>query len=210
MTNLTLAQALRHLVFGFVVLGCAYVYEPSKVALLLERLGNAALPIVALVTGVLGFYVYRAVLYEHVILRLMDKIHPENVRTILMDRYVLRDRLQAEHLWRLIQETHLPARRENLELGSAGTHLLYMTGVVATATGILLFIKDGRSLSALVVLMVGLAFCASALVSDYYLERGITLSLRSIDIIKVDALAKSIGCEHNKQTGPLKGFWKTG
>jgi len=195
MNRLSLPEILRYLVIGLVVIGVGYVCEQGIVTCLLAKLGPVGSPLFAFVIGSLTFVVYRATLYNFVILRFLDFIHKDNVRDILMSRYKIPDRYRAEIFWKIVQVSELKDSLESINLGSAGTHLLYMTcGTTLIGSAYLLF-NSCISARFCWLLLISLVCGVAAIASDYFIETLVTFLLRSIGEKKVDALAKELGFE---------------
>ncbi len=193
MEKLSLTEIFRQLLIGFVLIGVIYICEPTESKPLFAEIGSAGLPILAFVLGSLLFAIYRSTLYRFVILWFIDLIHRDNVRNTLMQRYSIPNRHRAETFWKIVQESELDDRLKNVYLGSASTHLLFMTSIVTFPAAFYLFCSIGFSTRSLVMLLVALLTSASAVASDYYIETQETLLLRSIDDSTLDQFARRMG-----------------
>ena len=200
MSNLTLPQLFRYLLIGFVMIGLFYVCSPEDGKSMYAHLGEVGTPILALVVGAIAFCVYRSVLYGAVILRLVDRIHRENVRSLLREWYTIDSWRSAEALWKIVQEAELEDRLKNVDVGSASAHLLYMTAITTSGATIYL-LSVGADVSTTVMLLLGsLVLWSSAFVSDYYIETIEAFLLKSIDRKKLDDFAGRMGFK--KRTDP--------
>lgn len=195
MEKLSLSEWLRYLLIGFILMGVAYICRPHDIVQLYDSLGQVWCTIFALIIGTYSYLLYRVTLYQYIILRFVDLVHSENVRNILMSRYKIPSRYKAEAFWKVIQENELSKISKSLDIGCAGTHLFYMTSVVAFLGSIFLLCDDFFSVRFCLLILIFLVFGFSAVVSDYYLETLFTFFLKSIENTKIDAIAKQLGFE---------------
>ena len=182
---------------------------PDKTGQVYTQLGSLGIPILAFVLGSLTFFIYRPTIYSFIILRFIDLIHKDNVRDILIHRYKLkskRKRQKAEAFWNIVQESLLKEGLENVNLGSAGTQLLFMTFLFAFPASVyLIIIVEGWTTKSILMLVTSLAALLSAIASDYYLETIATFLLKSIEKAKIDSLAKRMGFGENQDEKHIGG-----
>lgn len=193
MEKLTLGEALRYLVVGYVMLAVGYVCCPQEVSQLYTTLGAAGAPVAALVAGSLVYVFYRPVLYNLLLFYVIDCMHQDNIRKLLMDRYGIGSRLQAELLWNVIQSEALKEKLPPLLLTSAGIHLLYMTSIVTLAGALFILFKDGLSSQFAFLFVVCMAVGGAAIASDYQIERQESLLFTLVDEACMDNIAAKVG-----------------
>jgi hypothetical protein len=105
---------MRNSIIGFILIGVYYICSPEEAAEFYCKIGKAGTPILAFVIGTITFLLYRSAIYGVLILRLIDKIHPDNVRSILMSRYDIPSWYKAEALWKVLQEAGPGERLKNV------------------------------------------------------------------------------------------------
>lgn len=105
MDKLGLSEIIRYSATGFVVIAIAYVCEPVSVKAIVSDLGALGLPVGAFVLGCLVFFVYRPTIYKLLLFRVLDSLHRANIRNVLMQRYAIKRRTEAETLWDIRQKS---------------------------------------------------------------------------------------------------------
>jgi len=198
MDKFTLPQFLRYLLIGFILIGVHYICFPKNAVNFYEELGKVGTPIFAFVAGSITFLFYRSTIYGIIILRIIDKIHPDNVRNILISRYDIPSWYKAEVFWQVLQQAEFKEKLKNVDLGSAGTHSLYMASIAGFVATIILFVKSGSDTKFWIVLGSSLILTISAFISDYYIETIETLLLKSIGTERIDEFAQMM--EFKKKT----------
>lgn len=201
MNNLSLPQILRHLLIGFIWMVVYYIcfqtnaidiYSTYKIAKIPDSVLATGIPILALVIGTLTFSIYRSLIYGPIILWITDK-KPENVRRFLKKRYEISGWYKADSLWKVIREKLLREESKNIDLGSAGVHLLYMSALVVFVHLVFLSWYKGIVFEFWLLLGLTFIFAIPAILSDLHMQTIEYLLLKSIETVKLDKLVATIG-----------------
>ena len=140
MPQLTLPDALRYFFAPFVICFCYFVYDPKSAETYARNFGPLG-PISFLVAGSTLYYVYRALIYDAVILLVYDRVRKKTHRAILIKRYdipvgpigVEATRVAARILHRMTDNASFSdaLQKRNRPMRAAGIHMLYQAGTCA-------------------------------------------------------------------------------
>ncbi|MFQ5801642.1 MAG: hypothetical protein ACE5JQ_01940 [Candidatus Methylomirabilales bacterium] len=200
MEKLSLESALRYLVVGYVILGVFYVCRPDDTGRLYGTLGSVGIPVAAFVAGSLVYLIYRPVLYNALLFHVIDRIHKGNVRQLLMNRYEITSRFEAELLWKVIQSESVKEKLSPLLLASAGIHLLYMTSLVTVTGAVFLFFDTGFSPRSIYLLVLAILMDSSAVISDYQMEKQESLLFTLIGKSDIDQVVSKAGYKRKESS----------
>ncbi len=207
MDKLSLPQIFRHLLMGFIWMVGYYICCATNTKAFFSALSEAkipdsvlatGIPILALVIGTLTFLIYRSLIYGLIILKLVDKYRPDNVRNFLKEKYKISGWYKADALWKVIREKKLSEQTKNVDLGSAGRHLLFMFALAVFVFSICLFIDDGWVLKSWLSLGLSFIFAAVAIGSDSQMQTIEFYLLKSIEPVELDKLVATILNNHDK------------
>jgi hypothetical protein len=208
MDKLSLPQIFRHLLMGFIWMVGYYICFPTNTKEFFSALSEAkipdsvlatGIPILALVIGTLTFLIYRSLIYGLIILKLIDRIWPDNVRSFLKEKYKISGWYKADALWKAIREKKLSEQTKNVDLGSAGIHLLFMSALTVFVLSICLFIDDGWVPKFWLSIAAFIIFVAVAMESDFHMQTIEFHLLKSIKPVELDKLVATILNNHDKE-----------
>lgn len=131
MGNLTLNDAFRYLFGGVLFFALLYQARPVQAAAFVDGVGPVGLPLILLVGGTLIYFLYRAFIYESIVVRLQDacRFRSHNYRTYLSAEFGL-TRRQAEFMIRSARHDSLSGQYAAMANTAGAIHFLYLGGAL--------------------------------------------------------------------------------
>lgn len=138
MKDLSLADAFRYMFSGVIFYIYLYVHDSSIADKISKPIGLIGVVIFLLVVGSLIYFVYRALIYNFIIIRIQDllRFRTDNYRTYLKKQYRLETR-EAMQLFYLIGDNFFRDKYTRLKMTAGGIHLLYIGGILGIPFSIL-------------------------------------------------------------------------
>ncbi len=131
MKDLSLADAFRYMFSGVIFYIYLYIHDSSITDEIPKPIGQIGVVILLLVVGSLIYFVYRALIYNIIIIRIQDllRFRTNNYRTYLKKQYRLNTR-EAMQLFYLIGDKFFKEKYTGLKVTAGGIHLLYICGIL--------------------------------------------------------------------------------
>lgn len=192
MPKLSLSEAIRYLFPAFVGFFYLFLYDPTEYDRLIIQLGTIGLTASLLVASLLFYFVYRAFVYEIVIIWFQDRVSrkTDNYRTYLKRRYGISTK-QAVQLFTQIRERHFGNKYVRMQIWGSAIHFLYLAGILALPF-LVMAIIDGRQILILVFVAMAAIFIMSAFVLDRRYEEVELGFVKTHNSDEFDRLAKQL------------------
>jgi hypothetical protein len=144
MPSISLSESMRFLFPGVVLYLYLYIIFPIQSANFAQSVGVIEFPLILIVLGSLIYFVYRTIIYDPIIERILCKWNPlgSSYRKLLKDRYGISTD-QATRLFILIRDNLLLEKYKNISMEAAGIHMLYIAGILGILTGGILGLISG-------------------------------------------------------------------
>jgi hypothetical protein len=133
MEKITTQDALRYVMTGFALLLFLFVWDPEATENLINKLGPVGIVACAISIGALIYVIYRALVYNIMIVWLQDKFRSKknpNYRTFLKEKYNLNTTEEARQLYVYLRDKHFRDRAPTVRTTFAGIHYAYMVGLI--------------------------------------------------------------------------------
>ena len=134
MPNITIAEAFRYLLSGFIGFLYLFICDPEWGKIVFDTLGNIGLVGTALAVGTLLYVCYRSLLYNKWVILFQDVIPGKGTyRSYLRQRYGKYNlsRSDAVQLYIVIRDTELCKKNKSALIPAANVHYTYLAGFMA-------------------------------------------------------------------------------
>ncbi len=209
MDQLRIAEILRYLSTGFMVVAVAYICEPETMQRQLERLDTLGTTFLVFVVGTLVFHFYRGVFHTWLIFPLKDRLEKgrKNVRNYLREKHPPMNRRQAELFWFVVRSKLPDNVRQGMRNEASAIHILYVAGLCCCAGGFY-SLCFGNCLRACVFLVAAVPLGLAALYNDIQFEKLEEMTLRSFGENSLDEDTGTVA-DLVKRMGFVEGQAKT-
>lgn len=200
MAEFKIAEVIRYLSTGMLLFLIFYLCDPSTTSRILTDFGTVAGPLVVFVTGTVFFLVYRILIYNLILFKILDRVNSDNVRDQLTKRYNIQGKYEAEIVWKSISRVVMKQDNSVLDLPSSEVHLLYVTSIITAAGSLILGLTDFPSAYdvwhvLITLLSTSLLTGAGALFYDYRIEKLEGFALKSSNLDSITGYLSKIGYE---------------
>ena len=193
MKDFTIADGLRYVFSGVIAFAYLYAFDAKLARDFAAAAGPIGFPMVAAVVGSVFYFIYRPLIYNHLLERLQTAYQRShlNYRQFLMKEYGI-DFPTASHLWIQIRDTHLKDSYASLRIQSAGIHMTYLASFLALPFALLSVAAGSSGKAGAFSLICAVAFVAGFLNDADYEETECNMLL-VLDREKRDDIATKLG-----------------
>lgn len=194
MPQLNLADTFRYLTAGLLGLLYLLVYDSLKAKNIVDAVGVMGLFGATLASGVLFYVVYRALLYNTLIVSLQDRVRrvtkTDSYRTWLMHRFDITQR-DAVRLYIAIRDAEFKEQYTSAAVPAAHVHYAYIGGLLAFPFALLSYLS-GRHDNLAGFGVTGVVVFISAFLYDRRFEDEELMLLLNVGEDKIDVAAKRL------------------
>lgn len=194
MKDINFTQALRYVFPGVVAFLYFYILFQAEASDFAKATTILGFPLILIGTGCGIYFIFRALLYDQGIERLLFLWTPfkPNYRQELASRYNIKF-TQTTHLFIQIRDEHLKERYSGLNTFSAGIQMIYQAGVLTLVAAVIAAYKDCTSYTWVILLIIGILVLIAAYFNDARYERIERDMLVMLGWQKIDAIAERFG-----------------